>query len=403
MTDVRGSTAPEFERIAEVFEANFDQHGEVGAGFAVYLDGEKVVDLTGGTADSSGRPYDADTLQMVFSTTKGATAMCAHKLVERGELDLHAPVARYWPEFAAKGKADIPVAWLLSHRAGVVDTDAKLTLEQALDWDTVTAALADSTPAWEPGTAHGYHALTFGWLVGELVRRVSGLPIGEFFAREFAEPLELEFWIGLPEEQQHRVSPLIPMGQDGHREQHPPMMAAEEGDGSDDAPAGLIEMLEMFLGPDNLAAKALTAPGGAFAAESVWNEPRVWAAQIPAANGVTNAASLARLYASCVGEVDGVGSLSARTVRDATEAQVEGPDSVLVFPIPFALGFMTHSEASPLVGPHSFGHFGAGGSVGFADPRRRLAGGYVMNKMHFGLAGDPRTAALLGTLDELVD
>ncbi|MEZ5238626.1 MAG: serine hydrolase domain-containing protein [Microthrixaceae bacterium] len=349
-----------------------------------------------------GRPYDGNTLQMVFSTTKGATAMCAHLLAERGELDLHAPVSRYWPEFAAKGKQDIPVAWLLSHRAGLIDTDERLSLEQALDWEAVTSALADSTPAWEPGTAHGYHAITFGWLVGEVVRRVSGMHVGEFFDREFARPLGLEFWIGLPDAEQSRVAPLIPMGVSSPGGEHPPMMAAEEGDGSDDAPSGLIEMLEMFLGPDNLASKALTAPGGAFAQESVWNEPRVRAAQIPAANGVTNAPSLARLYAATVGEVDGVRTLDARTVRDATEVQVEGPDSVLVFPIPFTLGFMKHSEMSPFVGGHSFGHFGAGGSVGFADPDRRLAGGYVMNKMHFGLAGDPRTAALLGALDELV-
>lgn len=402
MTEIRGTTADEFEQVAEVFEANFNDHGEVGAGFAAYLEGEKVIDLTGGVADSSGRPYDSEVLQMVFSTTKGATSMCAHLLVERGELDLHAPVAKYWPEFAANGKAEIPVGWLLSHRSGLIDTDERLTIEQALDWDTVTTALAASTPAWEPGTAHGYHAITFGWLVGEVVRRVSGMGIGEFFAAEFAGPLGLDFWIGLPDEQQSRVAPLIPMGGGSPGEDAPPMMAAEEGDGSNDAPSGLIEMLEMFLGPDNLAAKALTAPGGAFAAESIWNEPRVWAAQIPAANGITNAPSLARLYAAAVSEVDGRRSLAAETVRNAIEPQVEGPDSVLVVPIPFGQGFMTHSDMSPFVGGRSFGHYGAGGSVGFADPDRRLAGGYVMNKMHFGLAGDPRTVALLGTVDKLV-
>lgn len=402
MAEIRGTTADEFEQVAEVFEANFEDHGEVGAGFAAYLDGEKVVDLTGGIADSSGNPYDSQVLQMVFSTTKGATAMCAHLLVERGELDLDAPVAQYWPEFATNDKADIPVRWVLSHRSGLIDTDEPLTLEQALDWDTVTTALAASTPAWTPGTAHGYHAITFGWLVGEIVRRVSGMEIGEFFAAEFADPLGLEFWIGLPDDQQSRVASLIPMGGTLAGEDPPPMMAAEEGDGSTNAPSHLIEMLETFLGPDNLAAKALTAPGGAFARESVWNEPRVRAAQIPAANGVTNAASLARLYAATVSEVDGLRTLAAETIRNAIVPQVEGPDSVLVFPIPFGNGFMTHSDMSPFVGGRSFGHYGAGGSVGFADPDRRLAGGYVMNQMHFGLAGDPRSAALLGVLDKLV-
>lgn len=402
MADIRGTTAEEFEEVAEVFERNFAEHGDVGAGFAVYLEGDKVIDLTGGVADGSGRPYDEDTLQMVFSTTKGATAMCAHLLVERDELDLHAPVSQYWPEFAANGKAEVPVAWLLSHRVGLIDTDDAMTLEEALDWDVVTSALAASTPAWEPGTAHGYHAVTFGWLVGEVVRRVSGTDLGGFFAKEFADPLGLDFWIGLPDDQQARVAPLIPMGGTDPGEEGPPMMTAEEGAGSEDAPSNLIEMLEMFLGPDNLAAKALTAPGGAFAAESIWNKARVRAAQIPAANGVTNAVSLARLYASTVCEVDGLRTLNAKTVRNATEVQVEGPDSVLVLPIPFALGFMTHSDLSPFVGGRSFGHYGAGGSVGFADPERRLAGGYVMNKMHFGLAGDPRTAALLGAVDRLV-
>lgn len=398
MAEIRGTTAEGFEEVRDVFAANFDEHGEVGAGFAVYLDGEQVVDLTGGVADAEGHAYDESTLQMVFSTTKGATAMCAHLLVERGELDLDAPVVRYWPEFGANGKEKVPVSWLLSHRSGVIDASRPMTLEEALDWDTVTAALAEAEPAWEPGTQHGYHAVTYGWLVGEVVRRVSGRSLGTFLSEEIAAPLGAEFWIGLPDEQQARVSPLIPMG----GEQHAPMMMAEEGDGSDDAPPGLVEMLDMLLGPGNLAARALTAPGGALASESVWNEPRLRAAEIPAANGVTNASSLARLYASLVGEVDGVRTLSKETVERAIEAQVEGPDSVLVFPIPFAQGFMLHSDMSPFVDGRSFGHYGAGGSVGFADPDRNLAGGYVMNKMHFGLAGDPRTAALLACIDRLV-
>lgn len=398
MTEIRGSVEPGFEEVRDAFEANFSDHGEVGAGFALYVEGRQVVNLTGGVADSSGRPYDDRTLQMVFSTTKGATAVCAHLLAQRGDLDLDAPVARYWPEFAQGGKDHVPVSWLLSHKAGLIDTDRRLSLDEALDWDTVTAALAESTPAWEPGTAHGYHAITYGWLVGEVVRRVSGRSLGTFFRQEVAEPLGLEFWIGLPDEHQGRVAPLIPMGGGDHL----PMMMSEEGGGSDDAPAGLIELLDMFLGEGNLAVRALTAPGGALADEQVWNEPRLRAAEIPAANGVTNATSLARMYAALVSEVDGVRLLEEHTVQRAIEPQVEGPDRVLVFPIPFALGFMTHSDMSPFVGGRSFGHYGAGGSVGFADPDRRIAGGYVMNKMHFGLAGDPRTAALLGAVDRAI-
>lgn len=408
MARIDGTTAAGFDEVRDVFERNFDEHGEVGAAFAVYVDGEPVVDLTGGTR-TDGAPYDERTLQMVFSSTKGATALCAHLLAQRGELDLHAPVVDYWPEFAAEGKDQIPVSWLLCHKSGLIDTSRSMTHDEMLDWDTVTGALAESAPLWEPGTQHGYHAVTYGWLVGEVVRRVSGRSLGEFFAEEVAGPLGLDFWIGLPSEQVDRVSKLIPMSPP----EGLPMMMAEEGiAGSGDAgsggssegsaPAGLVQMLDMLLGPGNLAGRALSAPGGAAADENVWNDPRTWAAQIPAANGVTNAVSLARMYAATVGEVDGIRLLTDQSVNAAIEPQVEGPDAVLMFPIPFGLGYMRHSDFSPFAGPRSFGHYGAGGSVGFADPDRRLAVGYTMNKMHFGIAGDPRTAALIEVVDRLV-
>lgn len=399
MTEISGTVAAGFEPVRDAFAANFDEHGEVGAAFSVYVDGEAVVDLTGGTR-TDGAPYDDSTLQMVFSSTKGATAACAHLLAQRGELDLDAPVADYWPEFARGGKAQVPVSWLLAHKVGLVDTEARLTYEEMLDWDTVASALAESTPLWEPGTQHGYHAVTYGWLVGEVVRRVSGMSLGEFFAREVAGPLGLDFWIGLPEDQHRRVSPLIPMA--------PPAglhaVGGEGGtSGSDsEAPSGLVEMLEILLGPGNLAGRALSAPGGAAADEQIWNDPRTLSAQIPAANGVTNARSLARMYASMVGSVDGVQLFEPETLCTAIEPQVEGPDAVLMFPIPFALGFMRHSNFSPFLGGRSFGHYGAGGSVGLTDPDRRIGVGYVMNQMHFGLAGDPRTAGLLAAVDACV-
>lgn len=400
MTEIRGVVEPGFEPVREAFEANFAEHGEVGAGVSVYVQGRQVVSLTGGER-TDGTPYDERTLQLVFSSTKGAAAACAHLLVQRGELDLHAPVAHYWPEFAAKGKGDIPVAWLLCHKSGLVDTEAQLTYDQMLDWDTVAAALADSTPLWEPGTQHGYHAVTYGWLVGEVVRRVSGRSIGQFFAEEIAGPLGLDFWIGLPESEVSRVSKLIPMAPP----EGLPMLAAEEGIGGGDgsAPAGLIEMLDMLLGPGNLAARALSAPGGAARDQDIWNDPRTWAAQIPAAGGVTNAEGLARMYAALIGELDGVQLLDEATLAAAIEPQVEGPDAVLVFPLPFALGFMRDSATSPMIGGRSFGHYGAGGSVGLADPDRGIAVGYVMNQMHFGLAGDPRTAGLLAAVNSCVD
>jgi CubicO group peptidase (beta-lactamase class C family) len=219
---------------------------------------------------------------------------------------------------------------------------------------------------------------------------VSGRSLGTFFQEEVAAPLGLDFWIGLPADQEPRVSSLIPAG----GAPIPPMMN-EEGDGSDRPPSGLIEMLNSFLGEGNLVVKALTAPGGALTDEQLWNEPRLRAAEIPSANGVTNARSVARLYASLVSEVDGVRLLDKDTVERAIEIQVEGPDQVVMFPIPFGLGFMTHSQFSPFIGGRSFGHYGAGGSVGFADPEHRIAGGYAMSKMGPGISDDPRSRALI--------
>ena len=221
MVEINGFTADGFEAVRDAFAANFDLQPdllgqmlghdvcEVGAAVSVWHRGEKVVDLWGGEADRRDHsPYAEDTLQLVFSTTKGVTAIAANLLVQRGELDLDAKVADYWPEFAQAGKADIPVRWLLSHRAGLPWVDGEMTLEQALDWDYVIDALERQAPVWEPGTQHGYHATTFGWLVGEVVRRVTGKRIGAFVQRELSGPLGLDLWIGLPAEQHDRVAPL---------------------------------------------------------------------------------------------------------------------------------------------------------------------------------------------------
>lgn len=398
MSEIRGSVEAGYEPVREAFERNFVENGDIGAGFCLYVDGAKVVDLTGGVRDTDGTAYDDTTLQLVFSSTKGVTATCAHLLAQRGELDLDAPVADYWPEFSAAGKADIPVRWLLSHQAGLVDVDRAMTVEEALDWTTICDALAASPPLWEPGTGYGYHAVTYGWLVGEVVRRVAGVDFGEFVRREISEPLGLDLWVGLPDEEQHRVSPLINSGMPGLPTPEP----AGDADSQTDAPS-LVGMLDMLLGEGNLLGRALTAPGGAFADDQVWNEARVRSAQIPAANGVTNAASLARMYAALVSEVDGVRLLDADTLERAIAPQVSGPSTVPLLDIPFALGFMTHSPLSPLLDGRSFGHYGAGGSLGFADPDRRVAGAYVMNAAQLAIAGDARTLGLLAAVDQVVD
>jgi CubicO group peptidase (beta-lactamase class C family) len=278
------------------------------------------------------------------------------------------------------------VRWLLCHKAGLPYVDTKLTLDEALAWDPMIRALEEQEPVWEPGTAHGYHATTYGWLVGEVVRRISGKSLGTFFHDELAVPLDLEFWIGLPEAQQARVAPLI-----------------QWGDGTFAVPAdadpAMKELIARFLGPDSMLGKALGAPNNVFSdAEGGFNNPAIRAAEIPAANGVTNARSLARFYAGLTGTVDGGPSdpiLTEEQVAKASELQTSGSDKCLFFETTFGLGFFVASQFAPYGGERSFGHTGAGGSVGFTDPEHGIGFGYVMNKMMAGLNGDPRSGGLI--------
>ncbi len=378
--EAQGEVAPGFETVREAFAGNFTQHGEVGAACAVYYRGERVVDLWGGFADpETERPWKRDSLQLVFSATKGIVATCVLRLAERGEVDLNAPVARYWPEFAAEGKESIPVRWLLCHKAGIPIIDAPLTREEVYAWDPVVEALARQEPAWDPGTAHGYHARTFGWALGELVRRVTGRSIGCFFQDEIAKPLGLDFWIGLPEELEPRVTRVLP----------PP---------DDPEPGKSVESILELLGPESLLQRVLTGPSNLFGYDEMWNTRALHAAEIPSSNGICDARSLARFYAALIGEVDGIRLLQPDTVEQARSTQAEGPDKVIFLPSRFGLGFMLPPMLGADVGPASFGHPGAGGSLGFADPEHDLSFGYVMNQMHMGLSGDARSAALVKAL-----
>jgi CubicO group peptidase (beta-lactamase class C family) len=389
---IEGTVEPGFESVREAFAHNFDAGREVGSAFCLHVHGRPVVDIWGGSFDRQGtRPYGHDTLQLVFSTTKGATAACANLLAQRGELDLQAPVAQYWPEFAQAGKEDIPVLFLLTHQAGLPAVDRTLTPEQVQAWDPIIEALAEQTPFWTPGTAHGYHALTYGWLVGEVVRRVSGRSLGTFFAEEIAQPLGLEFYIGLPEEHEHRVSPIIGS------------LVPEGGTG-----AGTGEGMPADFST-TLLARALNA-GGAFG-NSHFPNSRAWhAAEVPAANGITNATSLSRLYAGLVGTVEGGPATSILTRAQVDEARIvrtSGPDQVFLslgFPMEqhIGQGFWISSPFSPFGGVSSFGHGGAGGSYGFADPENGLAVGYVMNNMSTGMLGDPRSRRLVRACYESV-
>jgi CubicO group peptidase (beta-lactamase class C family) len=380
---IEGWTAPGYEGVRVAFEKNFAEGLEVGAAFAAYHRGELVVDVWGGIADpATNKPWERDTIIGVFSTTKGATAMCAHKLAQEGKLDIDAPVASYWPEFAAEGKGDIPVRYLLSHRAGLAWVDEPLTLEQALAWEPMIHALEHQKPSWEPGTAHGYHAITFGYLVGEVIRRVTGRSVGTYFHDEIAEPLGLDFWIGLPASEEPRVGKL-----EG---------GLLDNLSSVDLDADTRASLMAIMGPDSVMGKALSG-GGAFAGD-VWNLPAVHAAEVPAAAGISDARSIARMYAACIGEVDGIRLLSAERVKLAATQETEGPNTVLMnLDLQFGLGFIVPSTLVAIGGPGSFGHFGAGGSVGWTDPDAELAFGYVMNRMDIGLAGDQRSFVLMNS------
>jgi CubicO group peptidase (beta-lactamase class C family) len=378
--ELQGQCDARFKRVREVFEAGFASGAELGAGLCIYREGRLVVDLWGGFADEAQRkPWRRDTLANVYSTTKGITAICAHQLVERGELDLDAPVARYWPEFAESDKSDLPVRYLLSHQAGLAGVSEPLKAEDLLDWRRMTRALEAQRPWWKPGTAHGYHALTYGWLVGEVIRRVTGMSVGRYVREHVAAPLSAEFWIGLPEDLDARTAELV------------------QGPISTDGGPNLMEIVA--ADPEGLVAKVFGNPP-IFA---VSPNSRAWrAAELPAANGHTTAHALARIYAALGngGELEGVRLLGRDAIDAARVEQAYGKDLVLPLVTRMALGFMLGPANEPLgPNPRSFGHGGAGGSLGMADPEARLGFGYVMNRMHTGVwLVDPRPRALLDAL-----
>lgn len=368
---------PGWEPVRDVMVANLESGMDRGAGCAVYHRGRLVVDLVGGHRDKAGDvPYDDDTLQLVFSTTKGITSIAVAMCVERGLLDYSERVSTYWPEFAANGKADVTVAELLAHRAGLYTTAEQLRLEDTLDWEFITSYMAAMAPLFEPGSTHGYHAITFGWLAGELVRRVTGRSLGAFVRDDMAAPLGAEMWIGIPDEHQHRVAHIMA---------HP-------------VPSFPPEIARIMLergGPGTLGEKALSLLGTY--GNGVFNRPEVRAAEVPGANGISNARSLATIYAACIGDVNGVRLLNEQTVRTATTSETPHGeiDEVLREATVFAKGFMIHSERTPYAGETSFGHDGAGGSCAFAQPSRDLAFAYVMNTMLTTYEADPRRYGLV--------
>ncbi|OEJ26480.1 esterase [Streptomyces agglomeratus] len=380
--DAQGTVAAGFEPVKDAFVRNFGQRGERGAAVAVYRHGHKVVDLWAGTRDVDGtEPWAVDTAQVVRSATKGVAAAVPLLLHQRGQIDLDAPVATYWPEFKANGKERVLVRHLLSHRAGVPALDRPLTPAEAIDGVSGPRAVAAQEPAWEPGTDHGYHAQTYSWLIGELVKRVTGRTVGRWIAEEIARPLGLDFWVGLPADEAHRVGRVGPV------EAPPP-------GGGTLRLRPKRSVSEAYADPASLTRRAF----GAIDPLADENDPAYRAAELPASGGISTARALARCYAAMIGEVDGHRLFAPATLTLARTEESAGPDRVLVVGTRFGLGFMLHGSGAPLLAPGSFGHPGRGGSLGFADPESGIAFGYVTNGLQKGVTADPRAQALVAAV-----
>jgi CubicO group peptidase (beta-lactamase class C family) len=367
---VDGQCAAGFADVAAEFARNFGERDEIGASVCVMHQGQTVVDLWGGSADPHrDTRWQRDTLVVVFSCTKAATALCAHSLASRGELDLDARVGFYWPGFDRRAKSDISVRMLLNHQAGLPGLREAVSLEALCDFDMMVSLMENETPLWRPGSRHGYHALTFGWLLGEVIRRICGEPVGAYFRRTIAQPLGADFWIGLPSTELHRVATTVR---------------------SDGGPAAFGPRFAEALAsrePIQETAYHSLAP---LLAGGACNEAQFLAAEIPAANGVTNARGLARMYAplSLGGSLDGVELVDANQLVQMTAVESAGEDAVTFDRCRFSAGFEKAASGRTaledgdglVLSEAAFGHSGLGGAVGFADPAGRFSFGYAMNR-----------------------
>ncbi|AXE55234.1 serine hydrolase domain-containing protein [Aurantimicrobium sp. MWH-Uga1] len=389
----QGYVAPGFERVADVFGSTLhDQYS--GAALAVRVDGHIVIDLWGGVADKrDGRVWEASTPSTIFSCTKGLVSILAAHLVSEGRLDYDAQVTTYWPEFGVAGKEHTLIRHLLSHRAGLSAPRRDLTFEDVINWETMVRVLQEQEPIWTPGAGWGYHALTHGWLNGEVIRRITGVNVGDYFQEVLAKPLGAEAWIGLPAD--HIGTPahlqvLIP-------ENEPTVVPSPTVGGP---------VSDQFTDQQWMD-RAMTL-GGALSGlvssdKPDFNDPRIQMAQIPGGGGIATARALASIWSSTVVETDGLRLLNDDVIAAATTVQSEGP-AVFSSEIPphprWGVGFMLNSERRTFLTPKSFGHDGAGGQVGFADPINRVGFGYITNRME--LTDDHRAPKLIDALKKVI-
>ena len=366
---INGTVAPGFEAVRAAFENNFATQSDVGASVAITIDGEMVVDLWGGTAtfDSGEGDWQEDTIINVWSTTKTMSALCCLMLADRGDLDLYEPIATYWPEFAAAGKESVATRHVLSHSAGLSGWDEPLVIEDLLDHDKIVKLQAAQAPWWEPGTQSGYHAISQGFLLGEIVKRVTGRTLGTFFAEEVAGPLGADFHIGTGPELDSRVAHVIP----------PPN------------PLGALDSE-----PDSIAVRTLSNPYATadFSSRHDWRR-----AEIPAANGHGNARAVALCHTptACGGSANGVKLLSEEGVARIFDVQIEGPDLVLPMELKLGMGYGLPGSAMPVPNQRTCFWGGWGGSLAIIDVDAKMSFSYVMNKMGDGTVGDLRAAGLL--------
>lgn len=382
-----GFVADGWSEVADAFAHNIDNREDIGAGVSVFHKGKCVVDIAGGFFDKEAtKPYTLDTLQLVFSTTKGVVATAVAICVERGLLSYEEPVSLFWPEFAAHGKEHVTVAQLLSHQAGLYTVDGPLTFEEVLDWNTMVSRLANTAPLFPVGSTHGYHAITFGWLAGHLVRLVDGRNIGHFIREEIANPLGGEIYVGLPAHLEPRVSPINTGW---------PRTATS-------APAAPVQLPNKYLASALSVNGALNVKGG-------FNREDLHAAEVPGANGIANARSLAAMYSATFTETETSNgpvrllnddTRSKMTVQQTKDGEV---DLCLQTQRTFAMGFVTPSEKLAFDAPGSYGHAGAGGSVSFADPLRQMSFSYIMNRMKDSMFTDPRAVRLIEAASRCAD